>query len=247
MCAARDRFWQWAMKTRARGSRSLRRLPIDRSCPFPNGPLRMIPRYSRPEMVAIWAPQTRFKIWFEIEAHACDALAEIGVIPKESARAIWEKAGNATFDVARIDEIERVDQARRHRVPDASGRIHRPGLALRASGHDEFRRARHLPRRAVAARQRHPDRRRRRAARGAEAPRLRAQDDADDRPLARHPRRADHLRPQARAGLRRVRARPGAAGRGARGNLDLRDFRRGRHVRQYRSAASRSMWPRRWA
>ncbi|MGD0762390.1 MAG: adenylosuccinate lyase [Roseiarcus sp.] len=68
----------------------------------------MIPRYSRPEMVAIWAPQTRFKIWFEIEAHACDALAEIGVIPKESAKAIWEKAGNATFDVARIDEIERV-------------------------------------------------------------------------------------------------------------------------------------------
>jgi adenylosuccinate lyase len=68
----------------------------------------MIPRYSRPEMVAIWAPQTRFKIWFEIEAHACDALAEIGVIPKESAKAIWEKAGNVAFDVARIDEIERV-------------------------------------------------------------------------------------------------------------------------------------------
>jgi adenylosuccinate lyase len=68
----------------------------------------MIPRYSRPEMVAIWEPQTRFKIWFEIEAHACDALAEIGVIPKESAKAIWEKAGHVTFDVARIDEIERV-------------------------------------------------------------------------------------------------------------------------------------------
>ena len=68
----------------------------------------MIPRYSRPEMVAIWEPQTRFKIWFEIEAHACDALAEIGVIPKESAKNIWEKAGNVTFDVNRIDEIERV-------------------------------------------------------------------------------------------------------------------------------------------
>jgi len=68
----------------------------------------MIPRYSRPEMVAIWAPQTRFKIWFEIEAHACDALAELGVIPKESAKAIWEKAGHVTFDVDRIDEIERV-------------------------------------------------------------------------------------------------------------------------------------------
>ncbi len=68
----------------------------------------MIPRYSRPEMVSIWEPQTRFKIWFEIEAHACDALAELGVIPKESAKNIWEKAGNVTFDVDRIDEIERV-------------------------------------------------------------------------------------------------------------------------------------------
>jgi len=68
----------------------------------------MIPRYSRPEMVKIWDPQTRFRIWFEIEAYACDALAEIGVIPKESAKAIWEKAGHVTFDVARIDEIERV-------------------------------------------------------------------------------------------------------------------------------------------
>jgi adenylosuccinate lyase len=68
----------------------------------------MIPRYSRPEMVSIWEPQTRFRIWFEIEAHACDALAQIGVIPKESAKAIWDRAGHVTFDVERIDEIERV-------------------------------------------------------------------------------------------------------------------------------------------
>ncbi len=68
----------------------------------------MIPRYSRPEMVKIWEPQTRFRIWFEIEAHACDALAEIGVIPKESAAAIWKNAKDVTFDVERIDEIERV-------------------------------------------------------------------------------------------------------------------------------------------
>lgn len=68
----------------------------------------MIPRYSRPEMVAIWSPETRFRIWFEIEAHACDALADIGVIPAEAARTIWEKGNAATFDVARIDEIERV-------------------------------------------------------------------------------------------------------------------------------------------
>ena len=68
----------------------------------------MIPRYSRPEMVAIWDPQTRFRIWFEIEAHACDALAEIGTIPKESAKAIWDGAGHVTFNVDRIEEIERV-------------------------------------------------------------------------------------------------------------------------------------------
>jgi adenylosuccinate lyase len=67
----------------------------------------MIPRYTRPEMAAIWEPQTRFKIWFEIEAHAADAQAELGVIPKEAAKTIWAKAKDATFDVARIDEIER--------------------------------------------------------------------------------------------------------------------------------------------
>ncbi|MGJ4942923.1 adenylosuccinate lyase [Bradyrhizobium sp. HKCCYLS1011] len=67
----------------------------------------MIPRYTRPEMAAIWEPQTRFKIWFEIEAHAADALAELGVIPKDAARTIWAKAKDAVFNVARIDEIER--------------------------------------------------------------------------------------------------------------------------------------------
>ena len=68
----------------------------------------MIPRYSRPEMVAVWEPQTRFRIWFEIEAYACEALAELGVIPKESAKAIWDKGSVAKFDVDKIDEIERV-------------------------------------------------------------------------------------------------------------------------------------------
>lgn len=64
----------------------------------------MIPRYSRPEMTRIWEPENRFRIWLEIEAHACDAQAELGVIPKEAAKAIWEKGA---FEVARIDEIER--------------------------------------------------------------------------------------------------------------------------------------------
>jgi adenylosuccinate lyase len=68
----------------------------------------MIPRYSRPEMVAIWSPETRFRIWFEIEAHAASAMAEIGMIPKDAAKTIWDKGSKAQFDVAKIDEIERV-------------------------------------------------------------------------------------------------------------------------------------------
>ena len=67
----------------------------------------MIPRYSRPEMVALWSADTKFRIWFEIEAHACDAQAALGVIPKANAEAVW-RAKDATFDVARIDEIEAV-------------------------------------------------------------------------------------------------------------------------------------------
>jgi len=67
----------------------------------------MIPRYARDKMVAIWSPETKFRIWFEIEAHATDALAELGVVPKDAAAKVWEKGKNARFDVARIDEIER--------------------------------------------------------------------------------------------------------------------------------------------
>ncbi|WP_375456078.1 adenylosuccinate lyase [uncultured Methylobacterium sp.] len=68
----------------------------------------MIPRYSRPAMTAIWSPETRFRIWFEIEAHATTALAEIGVVPKAAADMIWAKGRDAVFDVARIDAIEAV-------------------------------------------------------------------------------------------------------------------------------------------
>jgi len=67
----------------------------------------MIPRYSRPDIVAIWSPETKFRIWYEIEAHACDAQADLGVIPRANAEAVW-KAKDVTFDVARIDEIEAV-------------------------------------------------------------------------------------------------------------------------------------------
>jgi adenylosuccinate lyase len=67
----------------------------------------MIPRYTRPQMAAIWSPETRFRIWFEIEAHAASAMANLGMIPKDAAKSIWEKGSAAKFDTARIDEIER--------------------------------------------------------------------------------------------------------------------------------------------
>lgn len=66
----------------------------------------MIPRYTRPEMAAIWSPEQKFRIWFEIEAHAADAQADLGVIPKEAAKTVWDKARDVEFDVARIDAIE---------------------------------------------------------------------------------------------------------------------------------------------
>jgi len=68
----------------------------------------MIPRYARPEMAALWSPETRYRIWFEIEAHAADAMAELGTIPQSAAAEIWAKGKDATFDAERIDEIERV-------------------------------------------------------------------------------------------------------------------------------------------
>ena len=61
--------------------------------------VNMIERYSRPEMVSIWSPASKFKIWYEIEAHACDAMADIGVIPRENAEAVW-KAKDVEFDVS---------------------------------------------------------------------------------------------------------------------------------------------------
>ena len=68
----------------------------------------MIPRYARPEMTRIWEPETRFRIWFEIEAHAATASAQLGIIPEAAAKRIWEKGSAAVFDVKRIDEIEAV-------------------------------------------------------------------------------------------------------------------------------------------
>ena len=75
----------------------------------------MIPRYSRPEMVAIWEPANKFRIWFEIEAHACDAQAELGVIPMEAARAVRER-GTKPYDAARIARIDEIERETHHDV-----------------------------------------------------------------------------------------------------------------------------------
>src|SRR5262245_29237983 len=74
---------------------------------FANEAAPMIPRYTRPDMARIWAPEARFRIWFEIEAHAASAMAELGLSPKAAAETIWEEGSKAAFDVARIDAIER--------------------------------------------------------------------------------------------------------------------------------------------
>ena len=199
----------------------------------------MIPRYSRPEMAAIWEPQTRFRIWFEIEAHAADAMAELGVIPKEAAKAIWDKAKDATFDVARIDEIERETKhdviaflTHLAEIVGPEARFLHQGMTssdvLDTCLAVQLTRAADL----LIADRRH-------GAGRAEAARLRAQDDADHRPQPRHPRRADHLRPQARqayAEFARAKERLVAARKESR---HLRHLRRRRHLRQHRPARRR--------
>ena len=87
--------------------------------------LPMIPRYTRPEMAEIWAPETRFRIWFEIEAHAAAAMAELGMIPKAAAKAIWDKGCKANVRRCAHRRDRARGQARRHRLPHASGRARR--------------------------------------------------------------------------------------------------------------------------
>jgi adenylosuccinate lyase len=76
----------------------------------------MIPRYARPEMTAIWSQSTRLRIWFEIEAHATDALAELGVVPQSAAKAIWDKGGAIPFDIADVEAIDAIEREVKHDV-----------------------------------------------------------------------------------------------------------------------------------
>ena len=180
----------------------------------------MVPRYARPAMTAIWEPEARFRIWFEIEAHATQKLGELGVVPPSAAKALWDWwATGPKIDVAASTPSRR-DQARCHRLSRLGGAASRPRSALHAPGHDQLRRARHHAVGAahtgfadiliadmdalLAAHQ---------------APRHRAQAHPHHRPQPRHPCRTHHLRAQAGAGLCRIRARPRPAGGSARAEI----------------------------
>ena len=200
----------------------------------------MIPRYTRTEMVSIWEPQTRFRIWFEIEAHATDALAELGVMPKEAAETIWAKAKDATFDVARIDEIERETKhdviaflTHLAEIVGPEARFVHQGMTssdvLDTCLNVQLTRAADL---LIADVDELLAALKTRAFEHKMTPTIGRS--------PRHPCRADHLRPQARVRLCRVHARPRAARRRAQGSRDLRHLRRGRHLRQDRSARRRA-------
>ncbi len=149
----------------------------------------MIPRYTRPEMAAIWSPEQKFRIWFEIEAHALDAMAELGKAPKSAAKAVWDKGGKAKFDIARIDAIEREVKHDVIAFLTHLGEIVGPDArylhqGLTSSDVLDTCLAVQLTRAAGP-----PARRYRPSARRPEAPRLRIQNDADHRAQPRHPRR----------------------------------------------------------
>ena len=164
----------------------------------------MIPRYTRPDMAAIWSPETRFRIWFEIEAHAADAMAELGIIPKEAAKKIWAKGKNAKFDIARIEEIERETKhdvvaflTHLAEIVGPEARFVHQGMTssdvLDTCLNVQLVRAADL---LIADVEKLNAR--------AGAPRPRVQIHPDDRPVARHPCRADHVRAQACVRLCRV-------------------------------------------
>ena len=190
-------------------------------------------------MAAIWTDRRRLALWLEVELQVAEAMAALGRIPAEVAprlRQACEAAGRAP-DRPRADRRDRArDPPRRDRVPQPRRGGDRPRCALSASRADLVRSARHHFRAAASRGLGSAAGRHRSRARGAQAPGAGAPLDALHRPLARHPRRAHHLRREARGLLCRVRAQPAAAGAGARRDRDLRDLGRGRHLRQCRPA-----------
>ena len=204
----------------------------------------MVPRYSRPQMTAIWEPEARYRIWFEIEAHATEKLGELGVVPQSAAKALWDWwATNPTIDVAAIDAIEAVtkhdviafltwvaeqvgDEARFMHQGMTSSDVLDTTLAVQLARAADILLA-DLDQLLAALK--------RRALEHKYTPTIGRSHGIHAEPVTFGLKLA-----QAYAEFARCRD---AAGRRARGNRHLRDLRRGRHLRQYRPARSRSMSP----
>ena len=206
----------------------------------------MIPRYAREQMVSIWSPETKFRIWFEIEAHATDALAELGVVPKEAAAKVWEKGKDAKFDVARIDEIEREVKhdviaflTHLSEIVGPEARFVHQGMTssdvLDTCLNVQLMRAADIliddTDALLAALKK-------RALEYKTTPTIGRSHGIHAEPTTFGVKLATYF-----AEFTRARA---AAGDGAQRNRHLRHFRRGRHLRQYRPARSKSMSPRPW-
>ena len=167
----------------------------------------MIRRYTQPEMGAIWSEQRRYETWLEVELAAADAMAEAGIVPADAARELRAKARIRR----RAHRRNRTDHAaRRHRLHHRGRRASRAGGALAPLRPDLVRRRRHRAGAADAPGLRPDPQGHRGAARGGAAARRGAPPHADDRPHARRARRADDVRLEARALVRRASARPRA-------------------------------------
>ena len=185
-------------------------------------------------MTAIWSPEQKFRIWFEIEAHAADAQAELGVIPKEAAKTVWDKARDAEFDVARIDEIEAEVKhdviaflTHLSEIVGPEARFVHQGMTssdvLDTCFNVQLVRASDLLLEDLDL-----------LAGGSQETRTGTQEHADHRTQPRHSRGTDDIRSQARPGLCRVCPLQGTAHVCPQGGRHLRDFRCSRHFCQYR-------------
>ena len=188
----------------------------------------MIPRYTNPEMGAIWSEQRRYETWLEVELAATDAMAEAGLVPADAARELRARAG---FDIARIEAIEQVTQHDVIAFTTAVAEQVGAGGALAALRPDLFRRGRHRAGDPDAAGVR-PDRQGHRRADGSGAVARRGTSPhADDRPHPRRARRADDARRQAGTVVRRAAARPRPRAARPRQRRGRQDVRCGRHLR----------------
>ena len=187
----------------------------------------MIPRYTRPEMGRIWSDENRFRTWLAVEVAATETLAEAGMVPKDAARAIRERAD---FNVDRIARDRSGSPPRRHRLHHRRRRNRRPARPLVSLRADFERCRRYGAGPADPAGLRDHRRRSGKAFRRARTPRLGIQRHAHDRPHPRHPRRAHHVRIQAGQLVFRDAAQHRALSQRRRRHAGGKVFRRGGHL-----------------